>query len=416
MRILALSIGLIFCFFPYTQIIPIDAYNQPYALLFCALGALLSFDHLAREFPRHDMRLLFLLATLGVIVFLVTCMPDPNAIELKSLLAFLSPLVFAMAGFAIARSAPGLAYRIAVVSAGIWITVGLVQTLVSPTFATQFVGQWEEAAAVVVESGRGVLGLAPEPTHYGFHMLVVATALIVLGGQRYMLPGLCVLAAVLLARSSSAVLAIALGSMLYLAIYTTRARILLLAAIPAYFLVKALVQSDILPEGVRLFQILRLLFDNPTLLLAADASVNNRIGGVIVGVQEIWRNAFVPYGMSNEAWMEEIKSILGRNSWLMLLSTSGIPSGILIIIYQAGIFGMLLMFGIFKRMFSRHRFPAESWFVSVLFFVFMSQYSISAPGFGLVYGLIIARRARQPVSRPSQVTPLGAQFAPVPTS
>lgn len=396
MRVLALAIGLIFCFFPYTQILEIESYNQPYALLFCALGALMSFNQLAREFPRHDMRLLFLLTAIGAVVFLITCMPDPSPVELKSLLSYLSPPIFCMAGFAIVRAAPGLASRIASVSAVTWISVGLVQTFVSPTFATQFVGQWEDAAAVVVESGRGVLGLAPEPTHFGFHMLVVATALVVLRSRQFALPGLCILAAVLLARSSSAVLAIMLGSLLYIAAYTKRARVLLLAAAPAYFAVGALLQSGVLPDSVRLFQLLKLVYEDPMLLLIADGSANARLGGVIAGAQEIWRNLFIPHGMSNEHWVKNIGLILGRNPWLFDLSDAGVSSGILVIVYQTGAFGLLVLIGIVARMFVKHRSLAESWFVCVLFFVFMSQYYISTPGFGLIYGFILARHARRP--------------------
>jgi len=405
MRILILSIGLFFCFFPYTQILEIESYTQPYALLFCALGTLLSFDQLSRELPRRDLWLLFLLAVLGVVVFLLTCMPEPNQIDLKTLLSYLSPPVFAAAGFAMVRTAPTLAYRIAVAAASAWLFAGAMQTFVSPTFATQFVGQWEDAATVVVESGRGVLGLAPEPTHFGFHMLVLATALIILRPDRLALPALCVLGAVLLARSSSAVLAIVLGSLLYLLIYGGKARILVLAMIPGYLLLGAIIESGALPESVRVFDLLRLAYENPTLVIAVDASVNARIGGIIAGVQEILRGNLMPYGMSNDAWIESTGAILGRNRWLIDISTSGVPSGILLIVYHTGIFGLALLIGIFQRMFSDHRTRTESWFVSVLFFVFMSQYLLSTPGFGLIYGFIAARHSRFPARSRRRLAP-----------
>ena len=419
MRLLVLSIGLFFCLFPYTQILEIEAYNQPYALLFCTAGAVMSFDQLARDFPRRDLLLLFFLAALGIVFFLFTCMPDPNAIELKSLLSYLSAPIFCMAGFALARSAPALATQITVWSAFTWFFVGAVQTFVSPTFATQFVGQWEDAAAVVVESGRGVLGLAPEPTPFGFHMLVVGTALIILR-DRLLVPGLCVLAAILFARSSSAVLAILLGTVLYLAIHGGRVRIALLAAVPGYLVLSELIRSGILPDDVRLFQLAKLAIDNPALLLAADSSVNARIGGIIVGIQEILRNDFIPFGMSNDDWVNGIGRILGRNSWLIDVSTSGVPSGILVIVYHTGFLGLIVLAAIFRRLFSLPRSKPQAWFISVMFFVFLSQYYISTPGFGLIYGLVLARyayRSRKPCvektpspSRPSPIEAVHGTF------
>lgn len=410
MRILILSIGLIFCFFPYTQILPSDSYNQPYAFAFCAVGALLSFNMLAREFPRTDLQLLFALAALGLILFVVTCLPNPDSADLKSLLSFLSPAVFCLAGFAIARSGPDLSERIAWSSACVWLGVAVIQTFIAPDFAAQFVGQWEDAAAVVVESGRGVVGLAPEPTHHGFHLLVMAAALAVLGKGRTGLAIACLASAFLLARSSSALLAFIVGSLLYAVIYMRLGRILLVAIIPIYYGLGALLASDLLPDTVRLVQLLKLAYENPMLLVLADSSANARIGGAFAGLQEILDNLFIPFGMSNESWVLHRETILAQNSWLMSLSSAGVPSGLLIIVYQAGIFGLILLGTMLIRMLSATHTKVDAWLICILCVVFLSQYTLSTPGFGLVYGFILAREVGRRTNRPPEqaVTPMSS--------
>lgn len=390
MRMAVLALGLIFCLFPYTQILKIGSYTQPYAFVFCGLGALMSLSQLQKNFPRDQALVVFLFAMLGLTIFMVTCLPSPTPQDFKSLLIYLSPGIFCFSGFAIASENPKLADRIIVAAAVIWLAVGVIQTVVSPTFATQFVGEWEESATIVVESGRGVLGLAPEPTHFGFHLIILAATLMIVRKRLY-LSIACLAAAVLLARSSSAILVIALGSIAYIAFYTRRARVFLIGVVPAYFAMGAIVESGLLPESLRIVGILRTIYEDPMLLITSDNSVNARLGGIYVGVNKVLSNAFIPYGMSSRSWVESIGLSLSQYPWLYDISDAGIPSGLVIVVYQTGVFGLILLFLMLRRVMARHHSKYQSWLLCMMLFVFLSQYMISTPGFGLIYGLMLAR-------------------------
>lgn len=400
MRIVLLVLAMLFSCFPYTQIIDSGSYTQPYALVFSTLGMFSAVDLLSKYFPRDDFFMLLLFAIVGVAIFMLTALPGPSAQDFKYLLIYASPLVFCTASFALAVDRPLLVDRILMAAASVWMFVGVVQTLIDPTFMARFVGQWEDAASVVVESGRGTLGLAPEPTHHGFHMIILGAALAIVR-QRKVMPLLCVASALLVARSSSSLLAIALGSVAYLLIYTQKARVFLIGIVPAYFTVELIVESGVLPDSLRIVQILQTFFDDPMRLLTSDNSVNQRIGGIVVGAYEAVSSFLIPHGLDNQDWLDQIGRIYSTFPWLNDLSSAGIPSGLLIVIYQTGWFGLILLVPILRSMMKGHATVLAKWLMAVILFVFLSQYYISTPGFGVIYGLVLARRVRSRLALPA---------------
>lgn len=412
MRVLILVIGLIFCYFPYTQILAIESYTQPYALIVCTLGALISFPTLTYHFPRADAIALFALTFVGVFAFALTCLPSPAPQDFKSLLMYVSPAAFAFTAFAIYHERPELTERIIIGAASIWLLVGLAQTLISPTFATGFVGVWQDSAGVVADSGRGTLGLAPEPTHHGFHMMVLAATLAVLRGRNWYSVA-CIIAALLFARSSSSLLALGLGSALFFGLQTKKGIAMLLLAFPVYFGLGFLLENRLLPESSRIVDLLQTAYESPTALIMSDYSVNVRVGGVVAGFWEIINGYFIPNGLSGEVWMREVPSVLSKNPWLFNISNSGIPSGFLIIIYQLGLIGVILLYVPVSRFLRREGPAFQNWLLACVVFVFLGQYLISTPGFGALYGLILAKRLVVPASRPAVVNKgFRAQISP----
>lgn len=391
MRPLICIVALIFCLFPYTQIIPLESYNQPYAAIFSAAVLFVMWPVIADRFPFSDGVALGAMFIFGLLAFAATCLPGPRAQEVKYLLIYLSPILFAMAGFATILTFPRLADRAITASAGLWMLVGILQATVAPEFATQFVGEFGNAAGDIVDSGRGVLGLAPEPTHFGFHMIILAALLTLVGG-RNVLALACVVTAVLIARSSSALLALILGSLIYFSIFGGRARLVLLLTLPLYYFVGVVVDSGTLPADWRITRLMTEFWYDPLYLLTSDASANARLGGIYVGIKEILANFLFPAGLNFDTWSSRVGPIMSENGWLIFLSLSGIPSGILIVIYQLGIFGLLTIGFMIYRMLTKLSSHAETLLVCTVVFVFFSQYMISTPGFGLIYGAILARK------------------------
>ena len=415
MKLSLYSLALLFCLFPYTQVLDIEAYNQPYALVFSAIAAIVAFPTLRYIFPNKDFALLGFLAAFGILGFLATCFPNPTPQEFKYLLIYVSPVIFAAVAFGIAYEYPVLSDRILVFAACAWIGTGVIQTIISPTFMTQFTGSFGESAEIVIDSGRGTLGLAPEPTHFGFHMVIIATALALVGG-RNILSMACLATALLIAKSSSAVLALGLGSVIFLALYTPRGWMFLAALIPGYYLLGVIVQMHILPENTRVVALLTDFYDSPWYMLTSDYSANSRLGGIYVGIKESVSNTFFPAGLSHEHWLEQMDPIMADIPWLLGLSDAGIPSGILVVVYQLGIFGLVVMAALLRRMMTHLHSHYETLLICTVVFVFFSQYYISTPGFGMIYGFALARRVRaKRLTAPPRSKSAGNPAMPLPS-
>jgi hypothetical protein len=132
------------------------------------------------------------------------------------------------------------------------------------------------------------------------------------------------------------------------------------------------------------------VFENPESILAVDHSVNSRIGGLIAGLNIVLENLFIPAGLSNKDWISHIPHFLRQYPWLFDLSTAGIPSGVVIVIYQMGLLGVFLIFFSMCRIVSAARSVSGTYILIVAVIVFWGQYLISNPLFGLLYGCAVA--------------------------
>lgn len=395
--------------FPYTQLLPTGSYTQPYALMFGSIILAMSLNRVLKHMPTRDMYALIGLAWAGIAVFLITCFPYTNPQELKYLLNYLTPLVLTGASFATISAAPRTVMRTVAASVIIWFTIALIQTAIDPTFMTALVGAWAEVAEDVVSSGRGVLGLAPEPTHHGFHILLLGAVLVIFGRWRWLVL-LCVAEALLLARSSSCVLALALG---LAAVGLARpARLVLPVSILAGVVVAALItlrivapDAAILPENSRMLVLATAFLENPSNLLALDYSVSSRIGGMIATFIHTVGRVFLPNGLSHDRWLAVSEEMLSEHNWLLGVSDVGPPSGIGVLLFQVGFLALPSLAIIWWRVLRTKTTAASSVLVFTSFFIFLGQYYISAPTFSLLYAAAIWQagqvyRARQALQQP----------------
>lgn len=377
------------CVFPYTQIIPNESYSQPYALLIGSLIFVLNGPKVFAVLPRSDAMALLGLAFVGIAALLISCWPAPNPQELKYLLIYVSPLVLTVASLAVLRTHYEACVKTLVCSVIVWLVVGCIQTLYDPTFLTFLVGTWQDAATVVVDSGRGVLGLAPEPTHYGFHLLVMGAVLVMLR-RNVALAWLCVLGALLLARSSSALLALGLAGILAVLQQPVRFRWVILSGLLA-IPIGLVVINQIDSAETRVLRLLIAFFSEPSTFLLVDYSVNARLGGLIASFRYCFETFLMPNGLSSDHWLEISEELVRRFVWLLDVSTSGPPSGFGIILYQVGFFGIPFLVRPVSRILGFEAAGVSRVIVISCFFVFMSQYMISAPGYSLLYAALIHR-------------------------
>jgi len=393
--------------FPYLQLIPSDSYTQPFALLLGALLFLMQGWSVLFRLPLTDQIALIGLAVIGIGIFLVTCFPYESHQEYKYLITYLSPLLLTIPLLRYLRRQPTDALRLLRLSILSWIVIAAIQKLIDPTFLGFLIGQWSESALDIVQSGRGVLGLAPEPTHHAFHILLLAACLALLesNGRNQWLLVLCIFDAVLLAASASAILVLGISGVLWSLCYRQR-WIVVATALAAIVWMGGFTDQDLMTSDLRIGQLISAVLTDPFAILAVDYSMNNRLGGMIAVISEVFHNAFIPHGMSLQVWETARAGLLNDLPWLMDLSLGGPPSGIGMLMFQAGLFGAILVWLLFRRILA----PGMDMLGRLLLMaspvIFLGQYYISAPTFSLLYACALFRLGQKPALNKTKSHPL----------
>lgn len=374
--------------FPYVQIVPIGSYTQPYPLVISiAILVLTRFSGL-REMRWTDAAALASLALVGLLLFALTCFPYRNVQEYKYLLTYISPLIIAGACVTALDWNRALVARLIAGSIVIWFWIAMVQALLNPAFITFFLGEWGNAAADIAASGRGVMGLAPEPTHHAFHMLLLAGGIALLGRHRWAIL-LCLISVVLLARSANGILV--LGLALAVALFVYRPRLAMLLFLVVFGIIALPIGDMVLAvaEGNRVLTLVGIVLSNPVDLMLEDFSTNIRVGGALAGFLEAGVQLLYPQGLSSQYWAAHRETMMVNYPFLMNISTVGVPSGYGVILFQAGILVVPFIIASTRRMVLAVTHPLDRVAIFCVPLVFVFQYYISAPQFALAYGIAI---------------------------
>lgn len=384
---------LLFMVFPFTQILPLPTYNQPYALMTAGLVLLARISILTR-LRQTDRLALFWLAGIGTLGLLIEAVAGLNLREVQYWIAYVSPLFIVPA--AVWAISVDRAEAVRIVEWGVlaWVALGLVQLTVAPNALTFLVAGREDLGSRILESGRGVLAFAPEPTHHGFHLLLLAGTIALLGGRRW-IALLAVAAAVLVARSAGAAMALALGFAIWCAVSPVRRGWLLGAGAAAGLLLLPIL---LIGDDLRIVQVFRRGVEGGIGVFLMDASVNMRFSGSVMPIRYALSNGLIPFGLSQEMWLDIRDEILTRHRWIYALSENGPATGFGLILLQGGWLALPPLALFAKRFLWDNRDGLGGFLAAVAFAIFLNQIYISAASFGLVLAaLICARRDVRPV-------------------
>jgi hypothetical protein len=282
------------------------------------------------------------------------------------------------------------------ISICIWLIVATIQKILNPNFLTFLIGQWGEGALDIIASGRGVLGLAPEPTHHAFHILLLATCFALLDTKKRSgwLVILCVIDAVALAASASAILVLVMAGMVWSLFYRPR---LIFYIVTVFAIISGIGLFDEIfsDTNLRFAKLISAVLNEPMSVLTLDYSMNVRLGGMIAVISTTLSHGLIPFGMSVEAWEIARENMLNELPWLLDLSSVGPPSGIGQLLFQAGLFGAIFLGIIFRRILSSRVGDFEKIILIATPFIFLSQYYISAPNFSLLYACTLYRWGKE---------------------
>ena len=385
-----LIVFFLFILFPFTQIIALPSYNQPYAAL---LGSviILTIPRAPFLLPKLDRFMLIYLAVLGGILFLSALPKGLSLRQVSFLLSYVTPLIVTVSCYWMFLNYAETCRRLLIGAICIWIGVGLVQAIIFPDFLTFLASHSDNLGSTVILSGRGVLGLAPEPTHFGFHMLILATTLAILGGSMWAVC-LALVGAFILAKSASALLALALGILLWACIRPLRRIWVFLAIAVMISLISSLVL--LLDESFRINRILMAVYETGFEIFLRDYSVNARLSGAFAAFYGFLERFGIPLGMSGESWSYVRAELLSDFAWIITLSERGPASGVGLILIQGGFFGLPVVIYIFARLVVSLANSRLGFLASASFVVFLGQFYLATPTFGLVLAATILKSRR----------------------
>ena len=403
---------LVFAMFPYTQLYPLETYNQPYAVMtgavFCAI-----MPAMVLQMPRSDRLALIGLAVLGMVFFLIEVPQGLDEREVLYLGAYVTPLITVPPLLYVMRNRPATARRLLTWAILAWILVGMIQRFIDLTFLNFLVTQSEDLSVNIAASGRGVLGFAPEPTHHGLQMIVLSASLMLMKGNRAVV-ALGLASAALLAGSSFAVLAMALGMLVWAASSPLKRSWFFLLAITGILLSNFL--PLILAGDSRLVLLIERFYYSGFEVFLADASANMRFSGIIMPIRESFANGLLPLGLSWQNWLEMRSRILVENGWIFSLSETGPASGWGLVLAQTGFFGLPVLFVFAKRLLVDFAESQAGVLTASAFFAFLGQLYLATPSFSIVYAAaiwsLLQRRARRLPAPPGAPAPRLAATVP----
>lgn len=323
---------LFFVFFPYIQIINLGTDMQPYAVL---IGALL--------LPFYKKKVTWS-ETLIIVIFsssfLILMISELNILVVRSLFNYFSLLIVSFMAFRILRSKLINFDFFLKACIAIWFVVALIQSYISREFLTFIV-----SGARTTEN-RGVTGLAPEPTFLGIVFVFFILYLLHIDTRhkkKFII--LCVIGIVLLAKSSMAVLFLAVLLFLYL---LTHLSVKLIFAVFLLVVLTPVVISNF--EGSRLLYLFESVLDDPASLLFVDASINDRFFHIFFSMKGFLYNYTLPHGYSE--WLPYVEYQISEYSNFVIVewfSLGGrIMSGYGAAFYELGFFAFLIPIALFK--------------------------------------------------------------------
>lgn len=381
-------LALVFSYFPYIQIFPLETYTQPYYVFFIFFAFFLLIKFFIKCFPVIHAISLVAFAIFGFLSFLFAVNESMGVEEIKGLLQYILPLPLAGVSYFLVLKYGEHFRKLTSTAIFIWLSIAAVQFFINPLFATNLTGEWGVSSAIaVIESGRGVLSLAPEPTHFALHVFALLTLAMVLGESSIRLViGLVLL--IVFSISTTLLFTLIASALISLIRIDTfeRRNLIKIAAIGGL----ALLGLSFL-IAPRFYEVWSVIISNPMAIIALDGSANARASGLVLGSQAIFDNVFFPHGMSNAEWLVAREELIERSENFNQLSSSGVASGYLRPVYEIGFFAIPFLVLVISTLFHFPRDFVQRFFILGFLGIYFMQFLISSPLFGLVYGAVLAK-------------------------
>jgi hypothetical protein len=375
-------------FFPFLRVTPWPTDIQPLALA-CAVGVLACVTR-----PRMPRTLGALVSPFVASIALLTISTVDFA-SARAIGNYASVSLLAIASYYVVRKDPPLALRAIEVSIYAWFVVGLIQIVISRDFGTWLI------AAARTSGGRGVVGLAVEPTMYGLICLLMLalTRLTFQGKKRLVLSALLVLQTIVFAQSTMSLLLLFVWGALSIVVHLFSRRGLGRTALVA--VVCGIAGAAVLPQILdevrdrRIVSLTRLIARNPGLAIAADRSAAERLSSIIVSVKGFADGWGRPHGFSAYSDFSAAVVASHTGSLPLFAGSSRTMSGYGSALFELGWFALVIPLVVSTLVWSAHPGDRRSAATMVVFvnLILLTAIPLATPTIGFLLGHCAVLRA-----------------------
>ncbi len=386
------NILLIFAAFPFITILPLGTDTQPYTLLVSIVVSTFLMLFVYR-LPKHIWSLFF------VFVFsLILLIPSKITMEsVRSVANYASIFIISLAVYELTKYNGFLNKKIIYIIIFIWGGVGLIQLLTGIQIGTQFVSR----TTAFRGGGRGVLSLAPEPTHYAIICLLLFI-LVRIGGivgkldknDVTRMSWILFFQIFLLAQSSLVVLIIFVWQVFK---FITKGNLIrgiwvILSLFGVYFLVRIIVLNVPFGSLSRLMIVFRLIIRQPFLFFKFDASANDRISHIFFSFKGFFENFGIPHGFNNFASYLQSTLISYRDIFYRVSVGNRIMSGYGAVLFELGIIGLIIPINIhiiINKVLDKYKKSEEKHLLFLIHLLLLMALPIATPLVGVIFGFAL---------------------------
>ncbi|WP_395151026.1 hypothetical protein [uncultured Allofournierella sp.] len=327
-----------FCFVPFLYLLPIPSDTQPYAFIMaCVFCVVVRKVKIPKIF--YNIIWIYILIVVGALVTIILAKPSEKFLVLRKTFNYVSLFVVSTAVYNMLIANNGINEFWEKLFISIWFLVGAIQAYIYPNFMMQFVSNARTGGA------RGVIGLASEPSFYGYMMIFFFLIASQFKKSKILFQAMCIIQIVLFAKSAVSLIYLAILFACYIIkqmvlIYKQKPEkvigMIFISMIVVFFVLKF--GDDLISVfgNTRMIVLWKNLISNLDSITSIeqlyqlDYSVATRVNSVATAIREFFAYGGIPHGFIYEDFSFRVESGYGT------------------LLYEMGILGVIFIYIISK--------------------------------------------------------------------
>ncbi|XPV67635.1 MAG: hypothetical protein ACNI25_09935 [Halarcobacter sp.] len=366
----------LFILVPYLSVFTKQIDTSPYALIISTYIFILIKN---KSLPYHSYILLFG----SFFAFLIIFITHIELLSIRSFLGYFSLFIISSSTYFVLKKNNGFNYKLFIFFVYLWFFVGLVQLFIDESFMTFLLDRYRSGG------GRGVTGLAPEPTYYGTVALFIFFISVIINYRVKLIFFISLIEVVFLSKSSTAILLVLVLIFIY-GILNLKFKTIILYIVGAISFYFFIIDYLYLFQGNRFYGVLRGILEDPLYLMTRDESVSERLFHVFFAYKGFFDNYGLPNGFTSfKLYLTENLPIYYPYTEL-IKPTRTIMSGIGGIFFELGFMGFIYIFFFFLLIKQAEKNFTKAMFLFLyLMIILNTSVPLTFPYIGFVIGILL---------------------------